>query len=66
MRQPSCDSLDATLVHGNAAVPGDHLLNRLIDFFNRLPAVVRGEASLLIVALSRDEFIDLNGEFDFE
>jgi hypothetical protein len=54
------------LIHGNAAVPCDRLLDLLIDFFNRLPAVVRGEASLLIVALSTDEFIDLNEEFDFE
>src|SRR5262249_25574858 len=43
---------DATPIHGGAAVSDDHLLDRLIDFFNRLPAVVRGEASVLIVGLS--------------
>jgi hypothetical protein len=57
---------DVTPIHGGVAVSGDHLLDRLIDFFNRLPAIVRGEASLLIAALSGDEFIDLNEEFDFE
>jgi hypothetical protein len=47
--------------------PGrDHLLDRLIDFFNRLPQVVRGEASLVIAALSGREFIDLSEDFDLE
>jgi hypothetical protein len=57
---------DAAPIQGSAAVSGNHLLDRLIDFFNRLPAVVRGEASLVIAALSGDEFIDVNGEFDFQ
>jgi hypothetical protein len=35
------------------------LLDRLIDFFNRLPQVVRGETALVIAALSGHEFIDL-------
>jgi hypothetical protein len=43
-------------------VPIDHLLDRLIAFFDQLPAVVRCEASLLIAALWGDEFIDLNEE----
>ena len=51
---------DTTSVHRGAALLGDRLLDRLIDFFNRLPAVVRGETSLLIAALSGNEFIDLN------
>jgi hypothetical protein len=42
------------------------LLDRLIDFFNRLPQVVRGEASLVIAALSGHEFIDLSEDFDLE
>ncbi len=57
---------DAAPIQGSAAVSGNHLLDRLVDFFNRLPAVVRGEASLVIAALSGDEFIDVNEEFDFQ
>jgi hypothetical protein len=41
-------------------------LDRLMDFFNRLPQVVRGEMSLVIAALSRHEFIDLSEDFDLE
>jgi hypothetical protein len=57
---------DTTLIHGSGAVSGDRLLDQLIDFFNRLPQVVRGEASLTIAALSGDEFIDLSEDFDLE
>jgi hypothetical protein len=42
------------------------LHDRLIDFFNCLPQVVRGEASLVIAALSGHEFIDLCEDFDLE
>jgi hypothetical protein len=42
------------------------LLDRLIDFFNCLPRLVGGEASLVIAALSGHEFIDLSGDFDLE
>jgi hypothetical protein len=42
------------------------LLNRPIDFFDRPPQVVRGEASLVIVALAGHEFIDLSEDFDLE
>ena len=55
-----------TSIRGSGAVSGDRLLDRLIEFFNRLPQVVRGEASLVTAALSGVEFIDLNEEFDFE
>jgi hypothetical protein len=57
---------DTTLAHGSGAVSGDRLLDQLIGFFNRLPQVVRGEASLMIAALSGDEFIDLSEDFDLE
>src|SRR5258708_28026852 len=43
---------DATSIHGSAAASGDRLLDRLIDSFNRQPEVVRGEASVVIAALS--------------
>jgi hypothetical protein len=42
------------------------LLDRLIDFFNRRPQVIRGEASLVIAALSGHELIDLNEDFGLE
>jgi len=51
-----------TSSHAAEMVPIDHFLDRLIAFFDQLPAVVRGEASLLIAALCGDEFIDLNEE----
>jgi hypothetical protein len=57
---------DTTLIPGNGAVSGDRLLDQLIGFFNRLPQVARGEASLMIAALSGDEFIDLSEDFDLE
>jgi hypothetical protein len=57
---------DAARIHGGRQYPNDHPLDRLIDFFNRPPAVVRGLGVFLIVALPRDEFIDLNEEFNFE
>jgi hypothetical protein len=57
---------DTTSMHGSAAVSGNRLIDQLTEFFNRLPEVVRGEASLVIAALSGDEFIDLNEDFDFE
>jgi hypothetical protein len=47
-------------------VSGDRLLDRLIDLFNRRPQVVRGEASVVIAALSGHEFIDLSEDFDLE
>ena len=46
---------DTSSIYGNALVLGDRLLDRVIEFFNRLPGVVRGEASLLIAALSGNE-----------
>jgi hypothetical protein len=55
-----------TSMHASAAVSGDRLLDRLIDFFNRPPQVVRGKASLVIAALSGDEFVDLSEDFDFK
>jgi hypothetical protein len=57
---------DTTSIYGSAAVSGDRLLDQLIEFLDCLPEVVRGEASLVIAALSGDEFIDLDEEFDFE
>jgi len=57
---------DTTSIYGSAAVSGDRLLDLLIEFLDCLPEVVRGEASLVIAALSGDEFIDLDEEFDFE
>jgi len=55
-----------TSIRGSGAVSGDRLLDRLIEFFNCLPQVVRGEASLVIASLSGVEFVDLNDDFDFE
>jgi len=51
-----------TSSHAAEMVPVDHLLDRLIAFFDLLPAVVRREASLLIAVLCGDEFVDLNEE----
>jgi len=55
-----------TSIHASAVVSGDRPLDRLIGFFNRLPEIVPGEVSLVIAALSGDEFFDLDGKFGFE
>jgi hypothetical protein len=52
--------LDSISVQGGAAISGDRLLDLLIRFFNGLPAVVRGEVSLVMAALSEEKFIYLN------
>ena len=57
---------DTTSIQGSAAVSGDRLLDRLIDFFNRMPQVVRAEVSRAITALFGHEFIDLGEDFDLE
>ncbi len=45
-----CGTMQSPINFGTA-ISGDRLLDRLIDFFNRRPQVVRGEASLVIAAL---------------
>jgi hypothetical protein len=44
---------NTTSIHVTAAVLGDRLHDRLIEFFNCLPEVVRSEASLVIAAIEQ-------------
>jgi hypothetical protein len=53
-------------VQGATVISADRLLDLFVQFFNGLPDVVRGEASLVMAALSEEKFIYLNEEFDYE
>jgi hypothetical protein len=51
---------------GTAKKSGDHLFDLMVRFFDDMAAIVRGEVSLVMAAVTEEQFIYLGGEFDYE
>lgn len=47
-------------------VRSDLLLEQLVRYFNDVPSIVRGELSLVMAALTEEQFLYVGGEFDYE